>query len=170
MGIGSEFGGLGIGFRFAGDWGAAARTVRPAETDQSGSSQPGGRCEIPAAEFANRSYRMTRGDGSVVVHSLFLLADGRLFGSPSVNELFWTVTGDGVVFLDRQREVTTRFTDITRNEFGWRLEGDFQDGKQRHILEEYEKAGDPAHLDRGPVGDWSRSWCGPTSSTIGCGS
>ncbi len=110
---------------------------------------------ISQNDLLNRSYRMVRGDGSIVSASVFLLPDGRVFGTRHPNESFWAIAGDSLEFLDQQRAVTTRFTQIVRDQAGWRLEGQFLPGAgphARHILEESPCPIDRRDFDRNSVG------------------
>jgi hypothetical protein len=108
---------------------------------------------ISAAELANHSFRMLREDGTVAALSLLFLPDGRLFGSASLNETYWSVVGDALELLDAQRRVTSRFTVVTRGKTGRRLESDSLNGARRHVLEELARPVQPDFSRRSGTGN-----------------
>ncbi len=109
---------------------------------------------ITANDISNRSFRMTRGDGSVVARAVYMLPDGRVVGTRQPTEAFWTITGDSLEFLDLGHNVTTRFGKITRDAAGWRLEGPFlpdAGSNVVHILDESPYPVDRRDFGRSPA-------------------
>ena len=105
-------------------------------------------------DLSNRCFRMTRGDGSLVAFPVFLLPDGRMFGTSHPNDSFWRIADDTVEILDPHRNVTTRLIGITRDAAGWRLAGPCildATGQATIILQESAGAFDHTGIERVPL-------------------
>ena len=80
-----------------------------------------------------------------------LFDDGRIGGYANANETWWDLRDANLVLLDRAGTVTTTFTDITRRNGEWNLEGTFRGGDDgaRHYLREVEPIGALAAVSAG---------------------
>ncbi len=112
---------------------------RPAPDSESPlPNQDGAEQAFPSDDvLASKVRQFSRSDGTVLVATMRLLADGRIEGANNVNETRWAVADGQLLFFDAAGAVSTRF-DTFRQEGGrWVISGPFLLwGDITHVLTE----------------------------------
>lgn len=102
--------------------------------------------------LAGKTFRFSgkSSQASGYIGTLALGKDGTISGSPSPNETFWLINGEGrLVFKHRDGRISTVFTQAEQRGGLWLLSGPFQfQGGVLHLLEEIPEGAmtDPAQL------------------------
>jgi hypothetical protein len=92
---------------------------------------------IRADDLQGNTFDFLRINGELIASDVQLLPDGTIQGVGHPNETYWEIAGSGLVFLDAERQPTTRFTGVLRPKSGLLLLGAFlpEDDRQiRHVL------------------------------------